>query len=118
MYIQDFPRKLTQQSPEDLPQFAKDVLFYIKAQNIPIHILNKFCEYDFIKSAGIEFVQSMSGEHFDELERHSKNGLASAVKRLGFKPEQGQTLQLSYVVRNPILTVVYLTPVMSHHSDM
>lgn len=81
-----------------MPQFAKDLLFYLKAQKLPPHILSKVCEYNFSKSAGLEFVHSMSGEHFDQLERHSKNGLATAIKRLGFEPVQGQTLQLCYVV--------------------
>src|ERR1700737_5362632 len=98
MYIQDFPRIHVFQSAESIPQFAKDLLFYIKAQKLPPYIFRQLCEYDFSKSAGVEFVHSISGEHFDELERHSKNGLASAVKRLGFEPTQGQTLQLCYVV--------------------
>jgi|ERR1700734_1823542 hypothetical protein len=104
MYIQDFPRHPTRQSADDMPQFAKELLFFIKAQKLPHHILAKVCEYDFTKSAGVEFVHSMSGEHFDNLERHGKNSLASAVKRLGLEPEQGQTLQLCYVVSNPIST--------------
>ena len=102
MYIQDFPRHPAQ-SPEFLPQFAKDLLFFIKAQNVHSHVIDKIREYDFSKSAGVEFVHSISGDHFDELERHSKNGLASAISRLGLKPGQGETLQLCYVVRNPIL---------------
>jgi hypothetical protein len=104
MYIQDFPRNPVQQSPNDLPQFARDLLFFVKGQNLPSHILEKLCEYNFEKSVGIEFVHSMSGDYFDQLHRHAKNGLASAISRLGFKPQQGETLQLSYVVRNPILT--------------
>jgi hypothetical protein len=104
MYIQDFPRCSRQQSVDELPQFAKDVLFFMKGQNLPSHILTKVCEYNFDKSAGVEFVHSMSGEYFDELERHSKNGLATAVKRLKLEPTEGQTLQLCYVVTNPILT--------------
>ena len=104
MYIQDFPRNPTPQTVDDMPQFAKELLFFIKAQKLPQHILTKVCEYDFTKTAGVEFVHSMSGEHFDNLERHGKNGLASAVKRLGLEPEQGHTLQLCYVVSNPIST--------------
>ena len=104
MYIQDFPRNPVQQSPNDLPQFPKDLLFFIKGQDLPLHILDKVCEYNFEKSSGIEFVHSMSGDYFAQLHRHAKNGLASAISRLGFKPQQGETLQLSYVVRNPILT--------------
>ena|SRR2546423_6863381 len=103
MYIQDFPRCSRQQSAEELPQFAKDLLFFVRGQNLPSHILAKVCEYNFEKSAGIQFVHSMSGEQFDELERHGKNGLATAVKSLGLEPAQGQTLQLCYVVANPIL---------------
>ena len=103
MYIQDFPRHPTQQSPEQLPQFAQDLLFYIKAQYLPQHILAKFCEYNFEKSAGVEFVHSISGDHLEELERHGKNGLASAISRLGLKPERDETLQLSYVVHDPNL---------------
>src|ERR1700694_2397453 len=99
MYIQDFPRNHILQSVDTMPQFAKDVLFYLKAQKLPEHILSKVCEYNFSKTAGIEFVHSMSGEHFDELERHGKNGLATAIKRLSFEPAQGQTLQLCYVVQ-------------------
>jgi hypothetical protein len=104
MYIQDFPRYTRQQSVEELPQFAQDLLFFVKGQNLPPHILAKVGEYNFDKSVGIQFVHSMSGEHFDELERHGKNGLATAVRRLGIAPAQGQTLQLCYVVTNPILT--------------
>ena|ERR1700730_3722754 len=104
MYIQDFPRCLREQSIDELPRFAKDLLFFVKGHNLPSHILAKVCEYNFERSVGIEFVHSMSGEHFDELERHGKNGLATVVKRLGFEPTQGQTLQLCYVVTNPILT--------------
>ena len=104
MYIQDFPRNPTPQPVDDMPQFVKELLFFIKAQKLPQLILTKVCEYDFTKTTGVEFVHSMSGEHFDNLERHGKNGLASAVKRLGFEPEQGQTLQLCYVVSNPIST--------------
>jgi hypothetical protein len=104
MYIQDFPRCPSPQTPEKLPQFARGLLFFIRGQNLPSHVLNKLCEYNFEKSAGIEFVHSMSGDHFEELERHGKNGLASAINRLGVKPQQGETLQLCYVVRNPILT--------------
>jgi hypothetical protein len=104
MYIQDFPRK-EPQAPDQLTRFAMEMLFYIKAQNLPEHVVNKVCEYDFQKSAGVEFVHSMSGEHIDKLERHAKNGLASAINRLGLKPGQGETLQLCYVVRNPILTL-------------
>ena len=113
MYIQDFPRLPTQQSENSMPQFAKDLLYFIKSQSLPTHILNKVCEYDFQKSAGIEFIHSMSGEHFDHLDRQSKNGLASAINRLGLKPQQGQTLQLCYVVRNSTLNDggVYLTAV-------
>lgn len=103
MYIQDFPRCSGQQSVEELPQFAKDLIFFVKGQNLPPHIIDKVCEYDFEKSAGVEFVHSMSGEHFDHLDRHAKNGLATAVKRLKLEPTQGQTLQLCYVVTNPIL---------------
>jgi hypothetical protein len=103
MYIQDFPQSSRQQSIEELPQFAKDLLFFMKGQSLPSHILAKVCEYNFEKSAGVEFVHSMSGEYFDELERHAKNGLATAVKRLKLEPTQGQTLQLCYVVTNPIL---------------
>lgn len=103
MYIQDFPRNLVRQAPNALPQFAKDLLFFIKEQNLPSHILDKLCEYNFEKSGGVEFVHSMSGDYFDQLHRHAKNGLASAISRLGFKPQQGETLQLSYVVHNPIL---------------
>ena len=102
LYIQDFPRNLNRQRPEDLPQFAQDLMYYILAQKLPTHILNKLCEYNFERSRGVEFVHSISGDHLDELERHGKNGLATSVNRLGFKPEQGETLQLSYVVRNPI----------------
>src|SRR5436190_300415 len=105
MYIQDFPRNLIQQSPDDLPQFAKDLLFFIKGQKLPSHILNKLCEYKFERSAGIEFVHSMSGDHFDQLHRHAKNGLASAITRLRLKPQQGETLQLCYVVCNPNLEI-------------
>lgn len=106
MYIQDFPRLASPQLQDSMPQFAKDLLYFIKTQTLPTHILNKVCEYDFQKSAGIEFIHSMSGEHFDQLNRQSKNGLASAITRLGLKPQQGQTLQLCYVVRNPILMMV------------
>ena len=106
MYIQDFPRLPTPQPQESMPQFAKDLLYFIKTQTLPTHILSKVCEYDFQRSAGIEFVHSMSGEHMDHLDRQSNNGLASAISRLGLKPQQGQTLQLCYVVRNPILMMV------------
>jgi hypothetical protein len=102
MYIQDFPRNAVQQSPDDLPQFARDLLFFVKGQNLPSHILNKVCEYNFEKSSGIEFVHSMSGDYLDNLDRHAKNGLASAISRLRLEPQQGETLQLCYVVRNPI----------------
>jgi hypothetical protein len=112
MYIQDFPRNHSLQNAESMPQFAKELLFYIKAQNLPPHILSKVCEYDFSKSAGVEFVHSMSGEHLAGLDRHGKNGLASAIKRLGFEPSQSQTLQLCYVVKlKP--SGVYLTPAMN-----
>jgi hypothetical protein len=104
MYIQDFPRSPSRQTPSDLPQFAKDLLFFIRGQNLPSHVLNKLCEYNFERSAGIEFVHSMSGDHLEELERHGKNGLASAINRLDLKPRQGETLQLCYVVSNPLLT--------------
>lgn len=115
MYIQDFPRNTSQQSPENLPQFARDLLFFIKGQKLPLHVLNKLCEYNFEKSAGIEFVHSMSGDHFEELNRHGKNGLASAISRLNAKPRQGETLQLCYVVGNPMLTPsLFLTPVKCH----
>jgi hypothetical protein len=103
MYIQDFPRNPMQQSPDDMPQFAKDLLFFIKGQNLPSHIVSKVCEYNFERSLGIEFVHSMSGDYLDNLDRHAKNGLASAINRLGFKRQQGETLQLCYVVRNSIL---------------
>ena len=101
MYIQDFPRHPTQQHPEQLPRFAKELLFYIKAQTLPQHVLDKVCEYNFEKSDGIEFVHSISGDHLDELDRHGKNGLASSLSRLGLKPGKDETLQLSYVVCNP-----------------
>lgn len=103
MYIQDFPRNPIQQSPDDLPQFAKDLLFFVKGQKLPSHVLDKLCEYNFERSTGIEFVHSMSGDYFDQLHRHAKNGLASAITRLGLKPQQGETLQLCYVVCNPNL---------------
>src|SRR5579859_2840146 len=99
MYIQDFPRHPSQQTPESLPPFAQELLFYIKGQKLPQHILNKVCEYNFAKSEGIRFVHSMSGEHLDNLDRHGKNGLAAAIKKLNLEPGQGQTLQLCYVVR-------------------
>ena len=105
MYIQDFPRHPVPQTSDELPQFAKDLLFFIKGQNLPSHILNKLCEYNFETSSGIEFVHSMSGDYLDHLDRHAKNGLASAISRLGLKPQQGETLQLCYVVRNSILTL-------------
>ena len=106
MYIHDFPRYSTSAtpSPDSLPQFASELLFYIKAQGIPSHILDKVREYNFSTSDGIEFVHSMSGDHFDALNRHGKNGLASAIARLGLKPSsQHEILQLCYVVRNSIL---------------
>lgn len=99
MYIQDFPRISTRQSPDDLTQFAQELVFFVKGQGLPQHILAKILEYDYEKSADIGFVHSMSGEHFDHLDHHGKNGLASAIKRLKFQPEHDQTLQLGYVVQ-------------------
>jgi hypothetical protein len=116
MFIQDFPRNRIFQSADSMPQFAKDLFFYIKGQSLPPHILSKLCEYNFSKSAGIEFVHSMSGEHFDNLERHGKNGLATAIKRLGFEPSQDQQLQLCYVVETQTFRV-YLTPAIMTYID-
>jgi|SRR5579862_1328565 len=99
MYIQDFPRSSSEQSTEDLTQFAQDLLFFVKGQGLPQHILDKIHEYNFEKSADIGFVHSMSGEHFDEVGRHGKNGLASTIKRLELQPTRDQTLQLGYVVQ-------------------
>ena len=108
MYIQDFPRHLpSSRSPADtLPQFASELLFYIKAQGLPSHVLEKVREYNFSTSEGIEFVHSISGDNFDSLNRHGKNGLASAIERLGLKPSsQSDILQLCYVVRNSTLVL-------------
>jgi hypothetical protein len=102
MYIQDFPRLPTQQSHDDLPQFASEMLFFLEKQRLPAHILSKTCQYDFSKSRGIEFVHSMSGDHLGDVARHGKNGLASAISRLQLTPSKEETLQLCYVVRNSI----------------
>ena len=105
MYIQDFPR-YSGSAPsltDPLPRFASELLFFLKAQGISSHIVDKVREYDFSSSDGIEFVHSISGDHFDDLNRCGKNGLASAIERLGLKPSsQHEMLQLCYVVRNSI----------------
>jgi Tyrosyl-DNA phosphodiesterase len=98
MYIQDFPRS-THHAPNQLPQFAQDLMFFLRGQSVPQRILDKFREYSFEKSRGIEFVHSMSGEHFTNLERHAKNGLATAIRRLVFQPSQNDILELGYVVK-------------------
>src|SRR5436305_12145030 len=100
MYIQDFPRIGFQQSMEELPSFAKELLFFIRRQNLPSNVLNKLCEYNFTRSSGIEFVHSISGDHLDHLDRIGKNSLASALTRLDLKPQPNETLQLCYVLRN------------------
>jgi Tyrosyl-DNA phosphodiesterase len=99
MYIQDFPRLPTQQSRDDLPQFASEMLFFLEKQGLSQQILAKTCQYDFSKSRGVEFVHSMSGDHVVNVARHGKNGLASAIKRLQLTPSQSETLQLCYVVQ-------------------
>jgi hypothetical protein len=100
MYIQDFPRCKSKQSLEDLTQFAKDLLFFVRGQRLSQHILDKFLDYNFEKTTDIGFVHSMSGEHLEEVSRHGKNGLASTIKRLGLDPSRDETLQLGYVVRD------------------
>jgi len=102
MYIQDFPRLRGQQSPDDLPHFAVELLYFLESQGLPDHIHNKTCEYDFRKSVGIEFVHSMSGDHIGDAHRHGKNCLASAISRLDLTPSKEETVQLCYVVRNSI----------------
>lgn len=103
MYIQDFPRSTSKPSSENLTQFIQDLIFFVKGQGLPQHIMEKIMEYNFEKSADIGFVHSMSGEHVDEVERHGRNGLASTIKRLGFEPSVDQTLRLGYVVTNSIV---------------
>jgi len=102
MYIQDFPRLGAQQSRDDLPQFAGEMLYFLESQGLPGHILNKTCEYDFRKSVNVQFVHSMSGDHIGDVRRHGKNGLASAISRLNLAPSNEETVQLCYVVRNSI----------------
>jgi Tyrosyl-DNA phosphodiesterase len=103
MYIQDFPR-LANPKTGSLSQFANDLILFIKAQNLPSHVIDKVREYDFERSEDIQFVHSISGDHLHDIERHGKNGLAAAIQRLDLKPTQDEMLQLCYVVRNPILT--------------
>lgn len=102
MYIQDFPRLPSRQFRDNLPSFAREMLFFVESQGLPEHILNKICEFDFSKSLGIEFVHSISGDHIGDVQRHGKNSLASAISRLKLTPSKGETLQLCYVVRNSI----------------
>jgi hypothetical protein len=107
MYIQDFPR--LEKPNTNLSQFAKDLIFFIEAQKIPSHVIDKLREYDFQKAEGVGFVHSISGDHIDHVERHGKNGLASAIERLGLKLNQDEILQLCYVVRKPIFDASLLT---------
>ncbi|RMZ70444.1 hypothetical protein GMOD_00000535 [Pyrenophora seminiperda CCB06] len=86
LFLVDLPRRSDNgagATVEDLPPFGRDLIFFLKAQELDSNVMDGVLKFDFTNTKHLAFVHSIGGSHKAELERPTGlSSLANAIREL------------------------------------
>lgn len=97
VFMIDLPRleNETKREAEELTAFAKELLYFLKTQDLDRDLLDGIHNFDFGATKDMMFVHTVGGTHTDDdMQRTGLPGLARAVRQLNLESEQG--LQIDF----------------------
>jgi Tyrosyl-DNA phosphodiesterase len=114
VFLIDLPRSSVATTAEQRPQFAEDLLYFIKAQRLPDDVIRKVFEHDFSRTADLGFVHTIGGVHTgDSWKLTGHCGLGRTIAGLGLGSKSG--IEVDYVtssvgsLNEEFLRSIYLT---------
>ncbi|KAE8849549.1 hypothetical protein PTNB73_10490 [Pyrenophora teres f. teres] len=115
VFLIDLPRRSDDGvgKVEDLPPFGRDLVFFLKAQEVGSKVTDGVLKFDFADTKHLAFVHSIGGSHKEESERPTGlPGLANAVRELQY--DDVEHLELDYAasslgaINDTFLSRIYL----------
>ncbi|KAF2710066.1 tyrosyl-DNA phosphodiesterase domain-containing protein [Pleomassaria siparia CBS 279.74] len=97
VFLIDLPRRAESSATDDeaLSSFGRELLYFLKAQELGSHVTKGLMKFDFSETAHIEFVHAVGGNHSDQASKLTGlPGLSFAIRRLGL--DKVQLLELDY----------------------